>query len=298
MKYETLQKYVIDEHSTEKMLTLDVKIRWNSLLSMIERFLEIRNSLMKALLDLKIKCDISDYEFGALRDVRNALLPIKFGSDKLCHRESTLITAETVFSFIIAELDKQQSDFAKRLLNAFIAKLSSRANKNLVSVALYLSYAKKYSTHHDAKLVPLVSKSAVISASKKLFSRLFSSPEDPTLPDPDLEASNDEIESSELSLSEKLEQAIKRNMEPSSSHSDRKHISKELEIFEITAERTKNIDLLNDAIRSVPPTSVESERAFSAAGLFVTKLRTRLSDKSINALCLLRGYYNSDKNSK
>ena len=87
-------------------------------------------------------------------------------------------------------------------------------------------------------------------------------------------------------------------MEPSSSHSDRKHISKELEIFEITAERTKNIDLLNDAIRSVPPTSVESERAFSAAGLFVTKLRTRLSDKIINALCLLRGYYNSDKNSK
>ena len=91
---------------------------------------------------MKIKCDISEYEFGALHDVRNALLPIKFGSDKLSHRESTLITAETVFSFIIAELDKQQSDFAKRLLNAFIARLSSRANKNLVSVALYLSYAK------------------------------------------------------------------------------------------------------------------------------------------------------------
>ena len=296
LKCETLQKYVIDEHSTEKMLSLDVKIRWNSLLAMIERFLEIKNSIIKALLDLKIKCDISEYEFGALHDVRNALLPIKLGSDKLCHRQSTLITAETVFSFIISELDKQQSDFAKRLLNAFIARLSSRANKNLVSVALYLSYAKKYSTHHDAKLAPLISKSAVISASKKLFSRLFSSPEVPTLPDSG--ASNEEIESSELSLSEKLEQAIKQSMGSSSSSSDRKHISKELEVFEVTSERTKNIDLLYDAIQSVPPTSVESERAFSAAGIFVTKLRTRLSDKSINAICLLRGYYISDKHSK
>ena len=87
-------------------------------------------------------------------------------------------------------------------------------------------------------------------------------------------------------------------MEPSSSHSDRKHKSKELDIFEITSERTKNIDLLNDAIRSVPPTSVESERAFSAAGHFVTKLQTQLSDKNINVLCLLRGYYDSDKISK
>ena len=178
-------------------------------------------------------------------------------------------------------------------------RLSSRANKNLVSVALYLSYAKKYWTHHDAKLVPLISKSAVISASKKLFSRLFSSPEVPTLPDPDSEASNEEIESSELSLSEKLEQAIKQSMGSSSSSSDRNiHISKELEVFEITSERTKNIDLLYDTIQSVPPTSVESEMTFSAAGLFVTKLRTRLSDKSINAICLLRGYYNSDKHSK
>ena len=40
-----------------------------------------------------------------------------------------------------------------------------------------------------------------------------------------------------------------------------------------------------------PPTSVESERAFSAAGLFITKLRTRLSVKNIDALCFLRNYY-------
>ena len=37
--------------------------------------------------------------------------------------------------------------------------------------------------------------------------------------------------------------------------------------------------------------SVEAERAFCAAELFVTKLRSRLSDKSLNALTFLRSCY-------
>ena len=36
-------------------------------------------------------------------------------------------------------------------------------------------------------------------------------------------------------------------------------------------------------------------RAFSAAGLFVTKLRTRLDEKTINALCFLRGHFLSKR---
>ena len=39
---------------------------------------------------------------------------------------------------------------------------------------------------------------------------------------------------------------------------------------------------------SIPPTSVEVECAFFAAGLFITKLRSRLNDKSLNALTFLR----------
>lgn len=42
---------------------------------------------------------------------------------------------------------------------------------------------------------------------------------------------------------------------------------------------------------TIPPTSVESERSFSAVGLFVTKFRSRLDDKEFNNLCQLRGYY-------
>ena len=42
------------------------------------------------------------------------------------------------------------------------------------------------------------------------------------------------------------------------------------------------------ALLTIPPTTVEAERVFSAAGLFFTKLRTSLSDRSIDRLMFLR----------
>ena len=36
------------------------------------------------------------------------------------------------------------------------------------------------------------------------------------------------------------------------------------------------------SLLTVPPTSVEAERTFSASGLFLTKLRCRLSDASLD----------------
>ena len=61
-----------------------------------------------------------------------------------------------------------------------------------------------------------------------------------------------------------------------------KHLAKEFDLFDATGQRTTNIYLLLDALKSIPPTSVELERSLSAAGLLVTKLRTRLSDRSMN----------------
>ena len=42
------------------------------------------------------------------------------------------------------------------------------------------------------------------------------------------------------------------------------------------------------AITTIHPTSMEAERASSACGLFVTKLRSRLHDSTIDALCFIR----------
>ena len=48
---------------------------------------------------------------------------------------------------------------------------------------------------------------------------------------------------------------------------------------------------VKSALLTMKPTSVEPERAFSAMGLFITKLRNRLNDDNIDSLIFMRQYY-------
>ena len=49
-----------------------------------------------------------------------------------------------------------------------------------------------------------------------------------------------------------------------------------------------------NALQSIPPTSVESERAFSITGQFATKLRTKLADNTLNSLVFLKVSYKKE----
>ena len=48
-----------------------------------------------------------------------------------------------------------------------------------------------------------------------------------------------------------------------------------------------NLKKIFYALKAISPISVEAERAFSAAGLFLTKLRSKLDDGSIDMVCFL-----------
>lgn len=60
-------------------------------------------------------------------------------------------------------------------------------------------------------------------------------------------------------------------------------------------KRPHNLENLYQALLTIPPTSIESERSFSATGLFMTKLRSRLGDTTLNALVFLRDYYKREE---
>ena len=64
-----------------------------------------------------------------------------------------------------------------------------------------------------------------------------------------------------------------------------------MSVFESTGEHSACIEKVFRAVRSLPPTFTEVERAFSAAGLYLTKICSSLSDRPIDNLCLLCKYF-------
>ena len=110
--------------------------------------------------------------------------------------------------------------------------------------------------------------------------------------------------SRQVSLFERLQAHIEYSTDFTDNQSDtqsddrnqlQKVIKQEMNLFEATRKRPTKLEHLFKALLSIPPTSVGAERAFSAAGLFVTKLRSRLNDKSLDALTFLRSYYMKNK---
>ena len=67
--------------------------------------------------------------------------------------------------------------------------------------------------------------------------------------------------------------------------------AREIGLFIAGKKQTTQLQLLHKALQTVPPTSVEAERVFSAGGLFLTKLRTSMSDKTLDKLIFLKLFF-------
>ncbi len=270
---------------------------------MLERFLQLRKSISKALIDIGQCLDISDREFENIDKIIKSLQPVKIGVEMLGRRDATLLTAEVVFTFILDELEVQTNSFSTSLKQAVEKRLQERRNKKLVGLLKYLNNPIMESNF------PLPSKATLQVVAKELFARLFQTEiGDVEINDTEnislgLDASSSTVPSKQLSLSEKLDAAMKKEIKNAEEvqryidlKNDAKNIGKEMNVYEATGKRTENLTLLFNALSTIPPTSIESERAFSALGLFITKIRTRLSDKSIDHLCFLKHYFRSQNN--
>ena len=68
-------------------------------------------------------------------------------------------------------------------------------------------------------------------------------------------------------------------------------IKSEMAVFECSGVRGRILQLVYSYLQSIPPTSVDAERAFSAAGIFCTKVRSSLGDTTLDTLCIIHSYY-------
>ena len=97
-------------------------------------------------------------------------------------------------------------------------------------------------------------------------------------------------------LEDQLEQSILlATMGKTGSDAEYKSIAKDMLAYEASGKRPKNLDFLMDALESIPPTHVESERIFSITGKILTKQCARMSDKMLDALIFLKAWYKAHK---
>lgn len=137
-----LQRYVLSEHGKELSLLLDCKTRWNTIGTMIERFLLLKSSIFKALDDLKL--DWSNYfsssDILVLENILNILKPIKIAVEKLGRSNTNILESEAVITFLLDELidASTTSTIGQEIFEAIKHRIGQRRNAKLVTLAKYL----------------------------------------------------------------------------------------------------------------------------------------------------------------
>ena len=193
-------------------------------------------------------------EFNELEDLIAALEPVKIGTEALCRRDATLISADEVTKFIYHQLNMQTSSFSKELLASFIKRMNQRRNVEVMVLLLYLNNPNVIENQSpDVFVIPQVKRPNLTKIGANFFCRLFekncnSEENNQDLPDNELE--QEKINNIEQpSLAEQLEQSIRDAMSSTNSKRMRpetssKSILKEMSVFELTKTRTKNLDML------------------------------------------------------
>lgn len=274
VKNNLLQIYVKDEHGTELELLLDVKTRWNSIAPMIERALKIKGSLQQALEELG-RSDLweaIDMEF--LEELLSILSPIKLTVEALSRSDCNLMTAEGAMNFLTSKLQTMDTDWSDRFLQNITTRISQRKNESIVSVMKFVQS-------------PSSQPRQVLETSANLLKRLY-----PVEPE-EVEAMDQDVVhvQEEYSLVDELNAAISAATTENLINPGFDKLKQEFNIFKLTGNKTENVILLQNALKTIRPTSTESERTFSLANNFCTKIRSKLSDKSLNALVFLKSHF-------
>jgi hypothetical protein len=306
---ETLQKYVAEEHGTELKLILDVKTRWNSLQSMLTRYVKLRSCIKKTFIDCGAQSAVSDDEFVTVQQLASILEPVKVTSDALCRDDATLISADGALKFLfmkLGDLGSQSNVFSEQLLESLKERIEARRNIPVTSLLHYLHNPEGYNASRTSLGdFPKASRASIHKLAIGLFNRLsFRDPcegesQSAAMQDEDdedhevemLDMPEENLPTASVSLQEQLQKYIDDSLEVTLPDTNLTSLSLEFKVLENQKKRTANLEHLYQALLTIKPSSVEAERIFSIAGNFATKIRSRLSDRSLCALVFLKKYF-------
>ena len=276
VRNHVLQTKIKQIHSREIEMHLDVKTRWNSIPTMLEPLIKTEASIRETLQDFKALDLIENFDFGALKSLLAAMEPVKLAVENLSREDSTLMSADTILNFMFTKLSNIKNEIAEKLLENLKQRVGERLNPDLMNLLRSLK---------DPSIVPSRN---TINFAGSLAKRLFEVADEDTgdqLP-------HEEI-SENLSMQEELNALLQKSETTVTPANDAfKWLKSEFTLFKNTGQRTENLQKLFNAILTIKPTSTDVERVFSVTSSFCTKIRSRLSDKSLQALVFLKYYYN------
>lgn len=232
-----------------------------------------------------------DSEILALEELASALRPLELLTKNLCREHFTLLQADTVFQTAFNLLRRQNTHIGDSLLESLERRYVERKNLTLISCLLFLTSPLDYNPTPGDGLLHMNDLENELTA---LCSRLFPEPAPVQATtashgDLDLEAGLNQATrpESQLSYAEKLASQFRDDLQnmglkKKKTSSD---VSAEIVLACKTGELTDRLQKLFRALQSIQASSVEAERAFSCAGRFVTKIRNRLGDKTLDSYC-------------
>ena len=261
----------------------------------------MRKHVEHALIDMDKRFDFTVSEIKLIHDIIESLEPLKFAVKKLCRRDATLVKAERTLELTMETLASLDTEVGNVIYDAFVNRVKDRCNSEIIHVMEYLSnpdFVKTCKTDSfGAKVDAKKIKDKIITLIKRLYPESFSNYTESSGVQSD--RMDDDQEESKT-LEEKFNAIFDKDTDdhrgtPIDVNKALKH---EFSAFEMSKKRSESLERLYLALSSIPATSVESERAFSAVGLFVTKLRSNLGDRSIDSLLTLRSHFKREERLK
>lgn len=205
-------------------------------------------------------------------------------------------SAEGAVKFLLSKIEEIDSSLSKEMLHALSRRINERRNITLVSLLLFL-----HNLHMPKNnILDYSSKAAAINLAKDLYERFFkknlsfgknSEQENEGIVTETIEVEDEPNNDNNL-LETQLANFISGLEHTKNQLNDKVgDFNKQFKILEGSNSRPKILEDMYKSILTIQPTSTSSERAFSVAALFSTKIRNKLSFNLLTGLVFLKYFF-------
>jgi len=295
VKNGVLQQIVQEKFNKKYKLILDVKIRWNSIIKMIKRVILIKSCIESALNKLNEKELFYTIDFDFLDELVKILDPLEEAITIMSKNNCDLLIAEGSIKFIFQRLRENKTSLSKEIFYSLKNQITKRRNKELISLIKFLQTISFDFIDQNDEIFIYSSKKEIITFAQKVYERLF--------PDEDENILTTTIETIEDDLfqleNENLQKNLKDFIEEEKKTTKKiknETIKNDINISITNGELTFKLRKLFNALLTIQPSSISSERSFSVAKRFVSANRNRLSDELINCFVYLNFYFKKKEN--